>query len=164
VRDDAGTRLELAEELRAHHQVHLGQQVDAHDRCPVDIGLVQILRVENGPVGHALPGRVGVRQLHQAHIVIDAEAARPVFLRGGNDHPAIARAQIDHVILRSDLGRVEHGLHDVGRRLHIRGVAEILRLRGEGEHGAERDQCGAAARGGRGERRVPATRAGCWIR
>ena len=64
---------------------------------------------ELGSAGHTGLFRVAPGEGDHVRVVLDAERTCAA-LRRGNDRATIARAEIDDVIARGDLGHVEHTL------------------------------------------------------
>ncbi len=98
------------------------------------IGLEQIALIELHLVGHFRFARILVRFGDARGIEVDAEAARAVLPRRGDDDAPVSRAQVDEIILRPDLCHFEHAIDDVLRRRHVRN-------RCVGGHGGRGREC-----------------------
>jgi len=103
--------------------VHIGQQVARDHRRFAKVGLKQVLLDEARAVGHAFLFRVGIGDLQEVGIEVHPEAARAVLLRRGNDDASVARAEVNHEIVRADFRHFQHCVdHHPGRR-HVDHVA-----------------------------------------
>ena len=97
-------------------QVDGRQQVHRHHGGAAEIGGEQVLLAELDPLLHAGGARRCAALGHQLRHDLDAEAAGAEAPRRGDDDAAVAGAEIDHVIGRTDGGELEHRQrHLVGR-------------------------------------------------
>jgi hypothetical protein len=124
--DDARSRLEV-EQLRAQFHVDPRQQVHGDDRRFAEIGFEEIALIKRNLVQHT--GRFGVFVClaDTLGIEVDAEAARAMFLCGRNDDAPVAGTEVDQVILGSHFRNLQHALHHLLRRRHVRN-ARLLRI------------------------------------
>jgi hypothetical protein len=126
---DARPRLERGKEPGADHQIHFRQQIDSENGGGGDVGRVQIALVEHCAVRDPGLGRVAVGERDQPAIEVHAETACPALFCRGDHHAPVARPEVDDVIAGPDFGDLQHRVHHVLRRLHVRGIAPILRQR-----------------------------------
>ena len=116
VRDDARARLHL-ENRRAQPHVDRGQQEHRDDLRLREVGLEEIGLHEVRLAGDAGGRGVPLRQLDHVRVVFDALRTEPALGRG-DDRAAVARAEVHQVVLRGDLGEVEHLFDQRLRRRH----------------------------------------------
>ena len=118
MRDDARARLEI-EQPGAQFEVDPRQQVHRDHRRVAEVGFKQIPLLKRHAVGDSgLPG-VGVRLVDALGIEIDAEAARLVLPRRRHDDPAVARSEIDHIVVGGHLCDFQHALDHLLRRGNV---------------------------------------------
>ncbi len=123
VRHDARARLEL-QQLRQQLGVEIRQQIERHHRRAGEVGLEDVAHLEARKIADARLARILGGMLHQVRIQVDAEPARAA-LRRFDDDPAIARAEVNHIVALLHLGHAHHPLDDLHRRLHIRHRAVV---------------------------------------
>ena len=110
VADHAGAGAHLAEDPRAQPQIDLGGEIEGEHVGLGERGFEQILAAEGDAAGD--PGGAGVRLgfADPGRIDVDAEAAGAEAAGGGDQDPAVAGAEVDHMIAGPDLGEAEHGI------------------------------------------------------
>ena len=116
VRHDARARRELVDEARLQLLHQRGQQVDRYYRCPGNVGGQHVALHEARPGRNLCQLSILARLLDQRAVELDAEAARAELLRRGDDDAAVARAEVDHQVVGTRLGHLQHALDNVGRR------------------------------------------------
>ena len=125
VRHDARARLE-AQQARQQLGIEIRQQIERDHGRGGEIGLEDVAHLEAGAVAKARLLRVLRRQPHEIGIEVDAEAPRAA-LRRLDDDAAVARAEVDDVVVLLHLGHAQHALDDLHRRLHVRHGAVVPR-------------------------------------
>ena len=127
VRHDTGPGFER-EQFGPQQQIHARQQIHCDHGGLAQIGVEQITLMELHAVADA-GGRCVFDALLDAHrIQVDAEATRAELFRCGHYDAAVARAQVNQVILRSDFCHLEHAFDHFLRCRHI-GHARFGRVR-----------------------------------
>ncbi len=101
------------QQRRAQLQVHLLQQVHGDDRGHRQIGLEQVLLGELRTLGHAGLGGIAAAALHQIGHDLHPQSTRAEAPRRQDDDAPVAGAEVEHEVLRPDLGQFEHGQRDV---------------------------------------------------
>ena len=78
--------------------------------------LEQILAAEGDQPGDSGGAGIGVGFADPGRIDVDAEAAGAVAARGGDQDSAVARAEVDDIIVGPEAGEAEHGVDHLGGR------------------------------------------------
>ena len=81
---------EVAPQLRFELGVHVCRQVQRHNRCARYVGVKQIGFDERHSIGELDVAGNLQGHLDQPGIQLDADASRPVLLRGQNRNPSVA--------------------------------------------------------------------------
>src|SRR6476646_7184162 len=116
VGDDSRSRPELLQKLGLELFVKSRQQIERDYARLADVGLEQVAFDELDLVGDPRCFRVRSRFADALRIDVDADRARTVLLRGGNDDAAIAATEVVYDIVRRHLGELQHLLDDFVRR------------------------------------------------
>jgi hypothetical protein len=91
--------------------VDVREQEHRDHRRPRQIDIEKIGGQKLGPVSHARLDRALFRGRHEAGVQLDAD--RPGATPGRGDHGAsVTGAQIHDVVARTDLGHLQHGVHE----------------------------------------------------
>ncbi len=116
MRDDAGARPELAQQLRAEAAIEVGGEVEGDDGRLPQVGLEEIVLPEGDPIGEPEAARPLHGLRHQRRIDLEAHPARPAVAGGRDDDPPIAGAEIVDDIIGSYRPEPQHLVdHHQGR-------------------------------------------------
>ena len=103
------------------------QQVHGDDVGLADVGLEQVLQLEDRAVADARLLGVGAGLLDTHRIEIDAERTRAVLGGRGHRDAAVTRAEIDVIFAGPDLAELQHPVDDLLRRRDVGNVEPGLR-------------------------------------
>ena len=150
VRGDARAGLER-KQLRAQLDIQRREQIQRDDRGVAQVGLEEVGLAERDAVGHPLTARLLAAGEHEVGAVLDAAGARAPQLGRGDGNAPVARAEIDHEIVRPDARHLEHSRH---RRIRGGNPHDVLPVH---RAGLVRDEL---PRGGACRRRTPGGNSG----
>src|SRR5581483_7278181 len=143
VRDDARARLKVRQEARLQPADELGQQIHGHDGGAREVGGEHIALYEARAIGNPGALRVVTRSAHERFIELDAQTACAEAACGSNDNAAVARAEVDYVVLSARAGERQHALDHLVRRADEGDAPFVLRARREAERSEEQAEKGA---------------------
>ena len=128
--DDAGAALELALQLRAHREVHLGREKE-HDHCCVaNVCHEEIFVQKPDAIDDVCLTRVLPAFGDAQGIDIDTDAARAELARRGDDDAPVAAPEVVHHVAGVHLGQPQHGVHHLHRRGLVAHVGRAQDRRG----------------------------------
>src|SRR6266850_3415258 len=116
MRDDASATLELALQLRAHREVHLGREKESDDCSVANVCYEEIFVQKPNAIDDVCLTRV-LPAFGNAHgIDIDTDAASAELTRRGDDDAPVAAPEIVHHVAGVHFGQPQHGMHYLHRR------------------------------------------------
>src|SRR5688572_19488610 len=99
MRDQAGARFELLQQIWFELQIDVGQKIHGHHRRGSKIDGENVLLADLRQVLHAGFANIFARLFHEIAVDLEADGAS-AFLGRGDDDPAVARAHVvDHIAL-----------------------------------------------------------------
>ena len=126
--DDARAGFQLAQEFGPELFHEIRQDVERYDGGLANVGLEHILLDEFSAIADRFVARVAGGELDQLGIDVDAETVGVKLLRRGDDHPAVAGAEIDDKVFGGDPGHLQHLVDNDLRCRHIGQFFKLLGL------------------------------------